>query len=313
MTAPPLGRTAADAGPCHAAPDGASGRRDQASGSSRWFRRVACGVAFVAVSVVLLRAQAGGSPSPAKLGQPGKDVSWVPTSEALIQKMFEMAKVKPGDHLVDLGSGDGRTVIAAGKRGVQALGIEYDGNLVELATRAALQEGVSDKTAFVKADLFDADLSSATVITMFLLPEINLKLRPKLLDLAPGTRIVSNTFTMEEWDPDDSRSIGNCASWCTALMWIVPAKVTGTWRLPEGSLTLTQTFQVARGTLATRQGKVAIRDGRLRGTELRFVAGSASYAGQVKGDAIEGIVTTAAGDAPWTATRVKSRTTPPRR
>src|SRR5262249_52116377 len=156
----------------------------------------------------------------------GKDVSWVPTSDALVQQMLDMAGVTSRDVVIDLGSGDGRTVIAAARRGAQALGIEYDGTLVELATRNAAAAGRRRNASVVKADLFESDFSRATVLTMFLLPEINLKLRPKLLALAPGTRIVSNTFTMDDWDPDETTTVREgCLNWCTALLWIVPAKV----------------------------------------------------------------------------------------
>ena len=133
------------------------------------------------------------------VGQEGKDVVWVPTPQALVDKMLDMAKVTPKDYVIDLGSGDGRTVITAAKRGSKALGIEYNPDMVELSKRNAAKEGVSDKANFVKADLFESDFSQAQVITMFLLPSINIKLRPKILDLKPGTRIVSNSFDMEDW------------------------------------------------------------------------------------------------------------------
>src|SRR5918999_4938909 len=137
------------------------------------------------------------------VGQEGKDVIWVPTSQALVDRMLDMGKVTADDYVIDLGSGDGRTVITAAKRGAKALGIEYNPQMVELSKRNADKEGVSDKATFAKADLFESDFSQATVITMFLLPDINLKLRPKILDLKPGTRIVSNSFTMGEWEADE--------------------------------------------------------------------------------------------------------------
>ena len=139
-----------------------------------------------------------------QVGQEGKDVIWVPTPQALVDKMLDMAKVTPKDYVIDLGSGDGRTVITAAKRGSKALGIEYNPDMVELSKRTAAKEGVSDKASFVKADLFESDFSQAQVITMFLLSSINLKLRPKILDLKPGTRIVSNTFDMGDWKPDQT-------------------------------------------------------------------------------------------------------------
>src|SRR5213593_3178414 len=153
-----------------------------------------------------------------EVGQEGKDVVWVPTPQVLVDKMLDMAKVTPKDYVIDLGSGDGRTVITAAKRGIRALGIEYNPDMVELSKRNAAKEGVSDKATFVKADLFESDFSQATVITMFLLPEINLRLRPKILDLKPGTRIVSNTFTMDDWSPDETAVVSrDCVAWCTAL------------------------------------------------------------------------------------------------
>src|SRR5258707_14510021 len=164
-----------------------------------------------------------------------------------------MGKVTASDYVIDLGSGDGRTVITAAKRGVRARGIEYKPDMVELSKRNAAQEGVSDKATFAKADLYESDFSQASVITMFLLPGINLKLRPKILDLKPGTRIVSNSFTMGDWNPDETFTITeDCTTWCTALLWIVPAKVAGHWRLADGELTVTQTFQQVTRTPKTR-------------------------------------------------------------
>src|SRR5512134_820118 len=161
--------------------------------------------------IVTLSGVAGAQPAKQEfqpeVGQAGKDVVWVPTPQALVDKMLDMAKVTPKDYVIDLGSGDGRTVITAAKRGSKALGIEYNPDMVELSTRTAAKEGVSDKASFVKADLFESDFSQAQVISMFLLSSINLKLRPKILDLKPGTRIVSNTFDMGEWKPDETAKV----------------------------------------------------------------------------------------------------------
>jgi precorrin-6B methylase 2 len=239
-----------------------------------------------------------------QVGQPGKDVVWVPTSQALVEKMLDMANVTPQDYVIDLGSGDGRTVIAAARRGARALGIEYNPDMVELSRSNAAAEGVGSRATFVKADLFESDLSQATVITMFLLPAINLKLRPALLDLKPGTRIVSNTFTMEEWAPDETATVSDgCSSWCTALLWIVPAKVEGTWRLPEGELTLKQDFQMVSGSLTSGNGAMAITSGRLRGDLITFSAGGAVYTGHVSGDSVAGTVTSDGTSGNWSATR----------
>src|SRR5919106_1025306 len=179
---------------------------------------------LLAVFAALAFAQAQKTYEPS-VGQEGKDVVWVPTPQAVVDKMLDMAKVTARDFVIDLGSGDGRTVITAAKRGARALGIEYNPDMVELSKRNAEKESVVDRASFVKADLFETDFSNATVITMFLLPEINLKLRPKILELKPGTRIVSNTFTMAEWAADETATVTeDCTSWCTALLWIVPAK-----------------------------------------------------------------------------------------
>ena len=182
-------------------------------------------------------AQTQTKPFEPQVGQAGKDVVWVPTPQALVDKMLDLAKLTPQDFLMDLGSGDGRTVITAAKRGARALGIEYNPDMVELSRRNAAEAKVSDRATFEKADLFETDLSKAQVITMFLLPSINMKLRPKILQLKPGTRIVSNSFTMEDWVADEQANVTeNCTSWCTALLWIVPAQVQGTWQLPQGAL-----------------------------------------------------------------------------
>jgi precorrin-6B methylase 2 len=235
-----------------------------------------------------------------EVGQPGKDVVWVPTPQAVVDKMLDLAKTTSKDYVIDLGSGDGRTVITAAKRGARAVGIEYNPDMVELSKRNAAKEGVSDKATFMKADLFETDFSKATVITMFLLPSINMQLRPKLLDLKPGTRIVSNTFTMEDWEADETAVIdeGCNSSWCTALFWIVPAKVEGTWVLPQGELKLSQQFQKVTGTL----GSTAIAGGRLRGDEITFSAGNAKYTGRVNGKEIRGTISGGPGGT-WTATR----------
>ena len=245
------------------------------------------------LSLVLSLTLAGGfaQAQPAKeyqpeVGQAGKDVVWVPTPQALVDKMLEMAKVTPKYYVIDLGSGDGRTVITAAKRGSKALGIEYNPDMVELSKRNAAKEGVSDKATFMKADLFESDFSQAQVITMFLLPSINLKLRPKILDLKPGTRIVSNSFDMEEWKPDETANVEGCTNWCTAHLWIVPAKVNGTWKLPQGELAIKQTFQMITGTL--KNGNVtAPISGKLNGDQISFTAGGTQYTGRVNDNAME--------------------------
>jgi precorrin-6B methylase 2 len=258
---------------------------------------------FLAVMVATASAQA----QPAKddykprVGQEGKDVIWVPTPQELVDKMLDMAKVTPKDYVIDLGSGDGRTVITAAKRGARALGIEYNPDMVELSKHNAAKEGVSDRANFVKADLFESDFSEATVITMFLLPGINIRLRPKILDLKPGTRIVSNSFTMGEWAADEEGTVKNgCASYCTALLWIVPAKVEGTWQLSQGELALKQTFQMVSGALRSGNVSTPVTNGRLNGDQITFTAGGNQYSGYVNGDVMEG---NAGSGGSWKATR----------
>ncbi|GAA4330890.1 class I SAM-dependent methyltransferase [Pigmentiphaga soli] len=235
-----------------------------------------------------------------EVGQAGKDVVWVPTPQALVDRMLDMAQVTPQDYLIDLGSGDGRTVITAAKRGLRAHGIEYNPDMVELARRNAAQAGVADRATFVRADLFESDFSQAQVITMFLLPTINERLRPRLLELKPGTRVVSNSFTMGDWSPDRSSKVeGDCQTWCTALMWIVPARVQGAWRLGSQELRLTQQYQMLNGTL----GSARIADGKLEGSRITFTVNGTRYSGTVDGDRMTGKATGGQG-GDWTARRV---------
>src|SRR3954471_3503599 len=233
------------------------------------------------------------------VGQAGKNVVWVPTPQALVNKMLDMAKVTPADFLMDLGSGDGRTVITAAKRGVKAMGIEYNPDMVALSIKNAADAGVSDKATFVKADIFESDFSKATVITLFLLPDLNLRLPPKLVEMGAGTRVVSNSFRMEAWEPDQTETVSeDCVSWCTALLWIVPAKVEGTWHMPQGDLKLTQQFQMFTGTL----GSTPLAGGKLRGNDITFSVGDAQYSGKVNGSSMEGTIKGGKGGT-WTATK----------
>ena len=276
---------------------------------SRFLRRSLLALCLSAIAgVAFAQTPSNQKPFVPEVGQSGKDVVWVPTSQVLVDKMLDMAKVTPADDVIDLGSGDGRTVITAAKRGARALGIEYNPDMVELSRRNAAVAGVTGRATFVKADLFETDFSKATVITMFLLPEINLKLRPTILNLKPGTRVVSNTFTMEEWEPDESESVTDgCSSWCTALLWIVPADAAGVWRLPQGELTLKQDFQMLSGSLKSSGGTSPIVDGRLRGDQISFSLGGAHYTGRVNGNAVEGTVTSGGNKSTWSATRARGQ------
>jgi SAM-dependent methyltransferase len=235
-----------------------------------------------------------------RVGQAGKDVVWVPSPELTVEKMLDMAKVTPQDFVVDLGSGDGRNIIAAAKRGARGLGVEYNPDMVELAKRNAQKAGVAEKAQFVQGDMYAAEFSQATVLALFLLPENLNKLRAKFADLKPGTRIVANTFGIEGWTPEESTTIeGDCTSWCTVLLYYVPAKVDGVWQTPKGELSLKQEFQTVTGTL----GGVALEGVKLKGDQLAFTAGGTEYSGRVNGNTISGVVKTGGAQAAWTASR----------
>ncbi|HET7764721.1 MAG TPA: methyltransferase domain-containing protein [Burkholderiales bacterium] len=237
-----------------------------------------------------------------EIGQQGKDVVWVPSPQALVDKMLDMAKVTPKDFVMDLGSGDGRTVITAAKRGANALGVEYNPDMVALSRRNAEKAGVTDKARFVEADIFKTDLSKATVISMFLLTDLNLRLRPTILALKPGTRIVSNTFRMGEWEPDQTAELG-CDTYCTAYLWIVPARVEGNWKSGQGELVLKQDFQKVSGTLKNGNVSAPISRGSLSGDQIHFLAGGSEYRGRVNGNSIEGTVVSNGKSNAWKASR----------
>ncbi len=253
-------------------------------------------VAAVASSVSTQAQNKDYTPS---VGQEGKDVIWVPTPNELIQKMLDMAKLTPGDVHFDLGSGDGRTVIAAAKRGTKAVGIEYNPDMVELSKRAAQKESaaVAARTEFIRGDIFETDFSKATVLTLYLLPSLNLKLRPTILNMKPGTRVVSHAFTMGDWEADQT----DTADGRTAYLWIVPAKVGGNWRIDGGGdLTLKQTFQKLEGTA----GGKTITNASLRGDTIAFSADGRDYSGKVSGDRMEGTVK-GSMSGKWSASRIQ--------
>ena len=256
--------------------------------------------AFLVLAAATASAQSPPEPYQPRVGQPGKDVVWVPNPDEMVERMLDLAQVTPDDFVIDLGSGDGRNVIAAARRGSSALGVEYNPDLVEYSKRNAAKAGVGDKAAFVQGDMFEADISKATVMALFLLPDNLKKLTPKFVDLKPGTRIVANTFGIEGWTPDETKTFEDgCTSWCSIMLWIVPAKVAGTWKMSDGQLTLTQDFQMLSGTLGTSP----LKEGRMRGDQITFVVDGAEYTGKVAGDTIVGTVKTGNGERKWTATR----------
>ena len=260
-------------------------------------------ICTLAIALSLLLTNTGGyaqnkdfTPSS---GQPGKDVVWVPTPQALVDTMLGIAKVTSADYVIDLGSGDGRLVITAAKLGANALGFEYNPDMVALARRSANEEGVSAKAKFEEADIFESDFSKATVITLFLLPDLNLRLRPTLLNMKPGTRIVSNSFTMNEWEPDQTAHISDPVSWTTAYLWIIPAKVDGIWKFNDGQVKFAQTFQFITGTLTMGNKEIELT-GKLNGEKISFNAGGAEYTGTVNGNTMSG---TRTGGGSWKANR----------
>jgi SAM-dependent methyltransferase len=266
---------------------------------------VICYSLFV-ISISPAGAQQAAKPFEPVEGQAGKDVVWVPSPPDMVNKLMELAKVTPADFVIDLGSGDGRNVIAAAKLGARALGVEFNPDMVALSRRLAQEAGVADKAQFVEADMYTYDISKATVMALFLLPVNMNRLAPKFFALAPGSRIVGNTFGIDGWQPDMRETLppsSECDSWCEALLWIVPAKIAGTWTMGNGSMALTQDYQAVQGTVTTGGATQTVTTGRLRGDELTFKAGNMTYKGKVTGNTIEGTITTPTGDVPWRARR----------
>jgi hypothetical protein len=239
-------------------------------------------------------------------GQAGKDVVWVPSPPEMVNKLMELGRVTKDDFVMDLGSGDGRNVIAAAKLGARALGVEYNPDMVALSRRLAQEAGVADKAQFVEADMYTYDISKATVMALFLLPVNMNRLAPKFFALAPGSRIVANTFGIEGWEPDQRVTLpptSECESWCEALLWVVPEKVAGTWTMANGTMVLTQEYQTIQGTVTAGGPPQTVVMGRMLGDEIKFIAGGLNYKGKAKGNTIEGTVTTPNGEVKWSAKR----------
>jgi hypothetical protein len=259
---------------------------------------------LVLIFVLATAASASAQQSTFKpeVGQAGKDVVWVPSPEVTVQKMLDIAKVTPQDFVIDLGSGDGRNVIGAAKRGANALGVEYNPDMVELSKRLAKEAGVSEKAQFIQGDMFVADISKASVMALFLLPSNLLRLRDKFLDLRPGSRIVSNTFSIQDWTADETVTVENCEQWCTVMLYIVPAKVNGTWRVGSDVLELKQDFQNLSGTLTTGSQATPV-SGSLKGSDLSLKVGTRTITARVQGNQIEGTATDGSAKSNWRATR----------
>lgn len=237
-------------------------------------------------------------------GQPGKDVVWVPTPRALVEKMLDLLNVTPKDVVIDLGSGDGRNVIAAAKRGARAIGVEYDPDMVLLSRKNAEEAGVTDKATFIQGDMYEADISQATALALFLLP-INLeKLRDKFLELPAGTRIVNNGYKIPGWEEAETGKLGgDCITWCTAYLYYVPARLEGRWSLPAGELEFQQSFQALTGTLKTKDGRTLPVQGSVSADRVQFSVGLDSYSGRVRGKTMNGAVS-GARSGYWQARRI---------
>src|SRR5712692_6878295 len=244
-----------------------------------------------------------------QVGQAGKDVIWVPTPDEVVDRMLTMAQVGPNDFHMDLGSGDGKIVIAAAKRGAKALGIEYNPDMVKLAQDNAQMAGVAEKASFRRADIFQTDFSQASVITLYLLPALNMKLRPCILAMRPGTRVVSHSFTMEDWEADEISTMDGRR----AYFWIVPANVMGTWALEAAGqktdVNLEQTFQKINGTVMVGTLFGGLREARLRGAQIAFTyvddkGVRRDFTGQVNGRQMQGSFRDDKGqEGRWSATR----------
>jgi SAM-dependent methyltransferase len=247
-------------------------------------------------------AQQPQAPFQPTVGQAGKDVVWVPSPEVTVEKMLEVGKVTSQDFVMDLGSGDGRNVIAAAKRGARGVGVEYNPDMVGLSKRLAMEAGVAERAQFVEADMFTADISKADVMLLFLLPSNLLRLRDTLFNLRPGARIVLNTFGIQDWEPDETFMVDDCTQWCTVYLIIVPAKVAGSWRVGGDTLELKQEFQNVSGTLTSAGQSVPVT-GKLRGTEITLKAGTREITGRVRGNEIDGNARNGSATSAWRATR----------
>ena len=267
-------------------------------------------IAAVALSLAISPAASAQTQKPFEpvVGQAGKDVVWVPTPEVLVERMLDVAKVTPQDYVMDLGSGDGRNVIAAAKRGARALGVEYNPDMVDLSRRRAEAAGVGGPTGraqFVQGDMYAADISQASVMALFLLPQNMMQLRDKFLALKPGSRIVSNTFGIQDWEPDYNETVPECTgAWCSVLLWIVPASIAGTWQAQEGTLTVSQQFQKFSGTVGKPpvvDGK--INDGKINGEQVTFLLNGNRVTAIARSDVLEGTIDRGGKPTPWRAMR----------
>lgn len=267
-------------------------------------RPLAWGVLAAVVSLLAGCAQLPDENYQPRVGQEGKDVIWVPSPPAVVERMLDIAQVTKSDFVMDLGSGDGRNIIAAGRRGARGLGVEFNPDMVALSNRAAEKEGVSSRVSFVQGDMYVADISQANVLALFLLPDNLRRLLPKFLDLRPGSRIVVNYFGIDGWTPDVEEEMKEgCQPWCVIKMYVVPAKVAGHWRAAGLEFEFEQRFQSVSGSITEGGVKREIAVGRLVGDRIRLKAGDAEYTGRVFGNRIEGEKKVGGATVNWVVTR----------
>jgi SAM-dependent methyltransferase len=277
-----------------------------------WLRPAAA--ALAALLIALPAAAQKDRDYEPRIGQAGKDVIWVPTPDDVVDRMLDMAQVAPSDYVVDLGAGDGKIAIAAAKKfGARALGIEFNPDMARHAQRNVERAGVAGRARIVQGDIFVSDFSQATVVTMYLLPALNLKLRPQLLAMRPGTRVVSHSFSMDDWEADEVSSLDGRR----AYFWVVPATVAGAWSLELAGggdaakleLTLEQRFQKIEGSVALGSVLGGLREASLRGFQIDFAYVDNSgvrrdFSGRVNGARMEGTFRAGNGaEGRWTATK----------
>lgn len=285
-----------------------------------WMQR--CAAAATVGALAISAAQAQNSRAECEkaykpqVGQSGKDVVWVPTPDELVARMLGMAKVTKDDFVIDLGAGDGKIAIAAAKGfGARSLGIEFNPDLAKLAQCMVKVEGVSSRSSIIQGDIFKEDFSKATVVTMYLLPELNLCVRHRILAMAPGTRVTSHQFTMGEWEADQTSEL----DYRTAYLWIVPARVEGAWTFKDQggasySMTLSQKFQKIGGDILVGKSRQPLVGATLRGDEIKFAFNdekgvTRTFSGRISGTKSTGALRAAGGGesgATGSATAVKA-------
>jgi hypothetical protein len=275
--------------------------------------------ALASVAAALLLATAGVAYSQQSdfkpyVGQQGKDVVWVPTPDEVVERMLTMAQTKPEDFVIDLGAGDGKIAIAAAKKfGAKSMGVEYNPEMVAFAQKNAQAAGVTGKAQIVHGDIFATDFTQATVLTMYLLPSLNMRLRPQILAMRPGTRVVTHAFNMEDWEPDESSDVDGRR----VYFWVVPANVAGRWTLEisgggtseKANLNFEQKFQRIEGVVYLGPVIAGLRETRLSGFKISFayVDGKGvrrDFSGRISGAAMEGSFRTESGqEGRWTAAK----------